>query len=383
MLQFRASVVGLELPIDLGLLAVSFFLPGGGFSRKRLFVGNPPGQALSRQHVQLDFGCVEPTAVLGRVNNLQTPNQPTRFLGRKGFVQRAPAVRVEVVHHQRNPLRLGPMHIDQLANSLGPVGLGALVGHYQMPPAGQRLREREHIGRAVAFVFVVEALAAPRRRGKRCLRFDGQLLAQFVHADQRETRIVRALVGLQHVFYVVDELGIVLRGNAPHAFLPGLQLVFLRHCRTVSCETASTMSSSTARSANNRNVHRACPDGTAPQHSATTLASFSPSRILARDSRACFLRFKADSKPSSTRRLRMFSTVCTVTWHASAIASSFHAGPCRPASASSSTWAWVRFFAAIRSFLTSCESALRSCLSSLTRYRLFMTPLLGLDKRSH
>src|SRR5438128_466639 len=298
--------------------------------------------------------------MLGRVNNLQTLDQPTSFPGRKGFVQGAQAVRVEVVHHQGNSLRLRPMHIDQLANCLGPVGLGALVSHHQMPPAGKRLREREHIRRAVAFILAVETLTASRRSGKRSLRFDGQLLTQFVHADQREARIVRPLVDLQHVFHVVDKLGIVLRRNAPHAFLPGLQLVFFRQRRTVSCETVSTMSSSTTRSANSRNVQRACPDGTAPQHSATTLASFSPSRILARDSRTCFLRFKANSKPSSTSRLRMFSTVCTVTWQASAMALSFQAGPCLPASANNSTWAWVRFFAAILSFLTSCESSLRS-----------------------
>src|SRR6516162_4171571 len=378
MLQFRASVGSLELSIDLGLLTVSFFLPGSGFGRQRLFIRNAAGQTLARQDIQLDFRHVKPTAMLGRVNDFQTPDQPTSFLGRKGFVQGAQTVGVEVIHHQRDPLRLRPMHIDQLANGLGPVGLGALIGHHQMPPAGQWFREREHIGSAVAFVLVVETLASPRCGGKRRLRFDGQLLAQFVHADQWKTRIVWALVGFQHVFHVVNKLGIVLRGNAPHALLPRLQLVFLRQRRTVSCETASTMSSSTARSANSRKVHRACPDGAAPQHSATTLASFSPSRILARDSRACFLRFKADSKPSSTRRLRMFSTVCTVTWHASAMASSFQPGPRLPASASNSTWARVRFFAAIRSFFTNCESSLRSCLSSFTRYRLFMTPLLGL-----
>src|ERR1700676_2269957 len=315
--------------------------------------------------------------MLGRVNNLQTLDEPTSLLGWKGFVQGAQAVRVKVVHHERNSLRLGPMDIDQLANRPGPVGLGALVGHHQMPPAGQRFGECEHVGRSVAFVLIVEALPSPWDDGKGRLRFDGQLFTQFIHADQRKARIVRALVGLQHIFHVVDKLAIVLRRNAPHAFLPGLQLIFFRQRRTVSCETASTMSNSTTRWASSRKVQRACPDGTAPQHSATTLASFSPSRILARDGRTCFLRFKADSMPSSTRRLRMFSTVCTVTLQASAMASSFQAGPCLPASANNSTWAWVRFFAAILSFFTSWESSLRSCLSSLTRYRLFMTPLLG------
>jgi hypothetical protein len=55
MLQFCSSVIGFELPIDLGLLTVSLFLPGGGFVRKRLFVGNSSGKTLARQNVQFDW----------------------------------------------------------------------------------------------------------------------------------------------------------------------------------------------------------------------------------------------------------------------------------------------------------------------------------------
>src|SRR5580698_5783551 len=377
MLQFCSSIFAGELPIDRCLTAVSFVLPGSGFSDKRLFVGNSPGKTLPCQDVQFDFGHVEPAAMLGRVDDLQALNQPTRLLGRKGLVQRTQAVGVEVVHHQRDSLRLRSMDIDQLANRFGPVDPGALIGHHEMPPADQRLCEREHVGRSIALVLIVETLTSAGRGAKRSLRFDGQLLAQLIHADQRVARIVRALVGLQHVFHVVNKLRVVLRGNAPHPLLPGLQLIFFRQRRTVSCETASTMCSSTARWANSRRVQRAWPDGAAPQHSAMTLASFSPSRILARDGRTCLLRFKAASKPSNTRRLRMFSTVCTVTWQALAMASSFQRGPCLPASANKSTWACVRFFAAILSFFTNCASSLRSSLSSLTTYRLFMTPLLG------
>ena len=72
MLELCSNVGGFELPIDLGLLAVSLFLPCGGFVRKRLFVGNSSCKALSRQNVQFNLSHIEPTAMLGRVNNLQT-----------------------------------------------------------------------------------------------------------------------------------------------------------------------------------------------------------------------------------------------------------------------------------------------------------------------
>src|SRR5260370_33018261 len=89
MLQFCSSIFGGELPIDRCLIAVSFVLPSSGFIGERLFVGNSPGETLPCQDVQFDFSHVEPTAVLGGVDDLQTPNQPARLLGRKGSVRRA------------------------------------------------------------------------------------------------------------------------------------------------------------------------------------------------------------------------------------------------------------------------------------------------------
>ena len=49
MLQFYSSVLGFELPIDFGVFAVSLFLPGSGFVRKRLFVGKAGGSKAPAQ----------------------------------------------------------------------------------------------------------------------------------------------------------------------------------------------------------------------------------------------------------------------------------------------------------------------------------------------
>jgi hypothetical protein len=256
-LEFCPGVVGSELPIDSGLLAIAFVLPSGGLVDQRLFVGNPTGQALTSEDVQFDFRHIEPTAVLRRVDHFDPMDNATGFLGRERFVERTQTVRVEVVHHERDPFGLWSMNVDQFADFVSPVGLGPLVGHRDVPPTGQRLGEGEDVGCAVPHIFVVEALRASRLGGQWRLRFDGQLLAQLVHADQREPGIVGTLIGFQHVFHVEHKLGVVLWRNAPHALLPGLQLVFLRHWRTVSWEIDSTISNSTTRSASSRNVQRA------------------------------------------------------------------------------------------------------------------------------
>src|ERR1700722_11882931 len=127
MLQLYPSIGRSELPIDFGVFAVSFFLPRVSFGRKRLFVGNSSVKALSGQNVQFDFGDIEPAAMFGRVNYFESTDQSPGFLGRKGFVQGAQAVRVEVVHHESNSLRFSPMDVDQLADGLGPVGFGSLI----------------------------------------------------------------------------------------------------------------------------------------------------------------------------------------------------------------------------------------------------------------
>jgi hypothetical protein len=66
----------------------------------------------------------------------------------------------------------------------------------------------------------------------------------------------------------------------------------------------STMSSSTTFSSSKRKVQRARPSGGDEQASATSRASFSPSKIFATGGVARCLRLSAASKPSSTNCLR-------------------------------------------------------------------------------
>jgi hypothetical protein len=48
---------------------------------------------------------------------------------------------IEVIHHEGNAFGLGVVHIDSVANLLGPVYGRALVGDFQVTPALQRFEE--------------------------------------------------------------------------------------------------------------------------------------------------------------------------------------------------------------------------------------------------
>ena len=63
---------------------------------------NPSIQTLLDEDVEFDLGHVQPTAVLGRVDELETIPQRFGGRGRKRLVERARAVSIEIVHHERD-----------------------------------------------------------------------------------------------------------------------------------------------------------------------------------------------------------------------------------------------------------------------------------------
>ena len=73
--QLDAGVVGGELPVDLGLDAVSGRLPSRDLVAEDLERVNAAVEALTGHDVELDLGDVEPTAVLWRVDELEAVPQ--------------------------------------------------------------------------------------------------------------------------------------------------------------------------------------------------------------------------------------------------------------------------------------------------------------------
>src|SRR6266487_3098164 len=70
-LELDPSVLGREAPVDTTTGPVARHLPRGDLPLQGRPVGQPPVQALPGQHTQLDLGHVQPTAMLGRVMQLQ------------------------------------------------------------------------------------------------------------------------------------------------------------------------------------------------------------------------------------------------------------------------------------------------------------------------
>ena len=70
-------------------------------------------------------------------------------------------------------------------------------------------------------------------------RLGNQLLWRLVHTYDRVAFVVGALVDIEYHFHMCDKVAIVQRRNYPSLFLPGLDFVFFRTRRTVSCETLS------------------------------------------------------------------------------------------------------------------------------------------------
>jgi len=57
------------------------------------------------------------------------------------------------------------------------------------------------------------------------------------------TGIIRSLVDGEHIFHVIDKVGVGLWWNAPALFQPRLELIFFNTCRTVSWLMLSTITS--------------------------------------------------------------------------------------------------------------------------------------------
>ena len=80
---------------------------------------------------------------------------------------------IEVIHDQGNALGIGVMHIDQIADLVGPVHGRALIGDTEMSTPCQGLKKQKQIAHPVTFVFGVVAVHVTR--------FGRQRFAHFLH----------------------------------------------------------------------------------------------------------------------------------------------------------------------------------------------------------
>ena len=107
-MQFSASILDREAPVDAGAIRIAFFLE---------CMDTPP-QTAAAEHAELDFGHVEPASMLGSVVEPQTSGDASGFVRHKSHIQGPKSMGVEVV--EDNPDRVGPLdRLRQQATSSG------------------------------------------------------------------------------------------------------------------------------------------------------------------------------------------------------------------------------------------------------------------------
>ncbi len=97
--EFSPCLFSVELPLDLGAVAVGVAIPGADSLVEGLQVWNTPcAQALSLKHTDLYSGLVKPASMPGRiVNGEPVPDFAASFWA-KQVGQRLAAVNVQIVH---------------------------------------------------------------------------------------------------------------------------------------------------------------------------------------------------------------------------------------------------------------------------------------------
>jgi hypothetical protein len=226
LLQLHPGVLRREPPAHLGLRSVSTLLPRSDFRPQECHFVDTPVEALTGKDAQFRLRHVQPTAMLGRVVNLQSLPQSSCFCRGERLVECPTRVRIQVVANQDQSLRLGIVLIQKLLEAPRPLDLATLRRDPHPPPTPQRLEEHKEVGHAFALVFVVHAARPARCQIHRVPRLRDELLARLVHANDGSKRIVQTFVDMKDVLHLPNELGVGLRRDAPHLDQPRLQLVF-------------------------------------------------------------------------------------------------------------------------------------------------------------
>jgi len=139
--QFNSSIGGGELPVNTTSTAVTFARPCCHLATLATQAGDGAGsasEAMTRQNAQFTFGDIEPTAVLGRIMNLDPLGQSACFGRGECLVQGCQLVGVEIVTDQNDFFRLGVPFDQQALQFPGPVDGGAVLPDVYPPPAHQQ-----------------------------------------------------------------------------------------------------------------------------------------------------------------------------------------------------------------------------------------------------
>src|SRR2546425_10877646 len=117
--------------------------------------------------------------------------------------------------------------IEHAFDESGPVLAGAPFGDGDVTASRQRFDLQENLRHAVAHILVVVDLTVPRSQREGSVDFADQLLIGFVHADERELRVIGRVVKVEHLFHADHKSGAAIGWDFPVFAQVRLKFVFL------------------------------------------------------------------------------------------------------------------------------------------------------------
>ena len=140
------------------------------------------------------------------------------------LVQCTRTMRLQIVHHQRNLLRL--------AIPFGNPGWKPRLLRLRAPlcnPAHaltrQRLERHEYVARPHTAILIVLSFSLPHHHRQRRAHLTDQLARRLIHAHHRAIRIIRPPVNIQHLFHCRLNFRIAVRRYHPLHTSPWLDLL--------------------------------------------------------------------------------------------------------------------------------------------------------------
>lgn len=111
-------------------------------------------KALVDEYIEFDFGHIEPTAVSGCVDKLETIQQRFGCLRWKCFIDRSGSVSIQIVHNEYDLFRIGILPGNG-RQKICPVCFSPTLGDRSDSLTGQRFDRYENAAHAAAFIFII------------------------------------------------------------------------------------------------------------------------------------------------------------------------------------------------------------------------------------
>jgi hypothetical protein len=143
-------------------------------------------------------------------------------------------VRIEVVEHHPDAVRIRVVLIGEFDHSLDPLAGSPFFGDLDVDPASQRFGSKMEVLLAVPFVVSIDTCDRSRFCQERVAFVAAKRLAGFVKADDWPLLVIWFVIDIEDVLHVVDELTIVFSGNRPVLVEMRFEDVFFRRRLTVS-----------------------------------------------------------------------------------------------------------------------------------------------------